>query len=105
MTWAALRKGEGIFNRGTKWVVGKESLLSVWHDKWMSTSTLRSLLTGPLNKDEDHLLIRDVVNSHGWCWEKFSFVIPKKLVMEIKAIPTPLYANNMDRSLGFLAKW
>nr|POE55325.1 hypothetical protein CFP56_22690 [Quercus suber] len=63
----------------------------------MSTGTLRSLLMGPLNKDEDLLLIRDVANPHRWCWENFSFVIPKKLVMEIKTTPTPLYANNMDR--------
>lgn len=52
---------------------------------------------GPLNKDDDCLLIRDVAKPHRWCWEKFSFDIPKLLAMEIKANPTPLYANNIDR--------
>ena len=96
-TWAALKKGEGIFNRSTKWIAGKDSLLSVWHDKWLSKGTLRSLIRGPLNKDDDRLLIMDVAKPHGWCWEIFSFVIPKMLAMKIKATLTPLYANNMDR--------
>ena len=69
-TWATLKKGEGIFNRGTKWIAGKDSVLFVWHDKWLSKGTLRSLLTGPLNKDDDHLLIRDVAKTIFLCHSK-----------------------------------
>ena len=54
-----------MFKEGLKWIVGKDSNLSVWFDKWMNKGTLRSMLVGPLNKDEDHLLLKDVANLHG----------------------------------------
>ena len=54
-----------MFKEGLKWIVGKDSNLSVWFDKWMNKGALRSMLVGPLNKDEDHLLLKDMANLHG----------------------------------------
>ena len=48
----------------------KDSLLFVWHDKWLSKGILRSLLTGPLNKDDDRLLIRDVAKNFPLSFQK-----------------------------------
>ena len=85
-----------MFKEGLKWIVGKDSNLSVWFNKWMNKGTLRSMLVGPLNKDEDHLQLKDVANLHGWKWDKLSFVIPKPLAPDIKATPIPLSAARID---------
>ena len=45
-TWVAIEKGESIFNKGIKWIAGKDSSLSFWHDKWLSNDTIRSLIEG-----------------------------------------------------------
>ena len=85
-----------MFKEGLKWIVGKDSNLSVWFDKWMNKGTLRSMLVGPLNKDEDHLQLKDVANLHGWKWDKLSFVIPKPPALDIKATPIPLSDARID---------
>ena len=39
-TWSVIRKGESVFNKGAKWVVGKDSKLSFWFDKWLDRGLL-----------------------------------------------------------------
>ena len=38
-TWAGLKK-EDIFSKGSKWIAGKNNLLSLWFDKWLNIGTL-----------------------------------------------------------------
>ena len=52
-TWSAIRKGEPVFKRGAKWVVGKDSKLSFWFDKWLDRGPLRSLIAGPFSRGEE----------------------------------------------------
>lgn len=59
-TWSAIQKGEKVFNKGIKWIVGRENNLSLWHDKWMDKGTLRSQIVGPLNRGEEGALVKDV---------------------------------------------
>lgn len=47
-TWAEIKRGEPMFNKGIKWIAGKDSSLSFWHDKWLSDGTIRSLIEGTL---------------------------------------------------------
>ena len=54
------------------------------------------MLVGPLNKDEDHLLLKDVANLHGLNWDKHSFFIPKPLALDIKATLIPLSVAGID---------
>ena len=32
--WAAMKKGEGTFNKGCRWLVTKNSTLNIWHNNW-----------------------------------------------------------------------
>ena len=59
-TWAGIKKGEDIISKGAKWVVGKDSGLSLWFDKWLTKGTLRSRISGPLNRGEDKVRLRDI---------------------------------------------
>ena len=65
-----------MFKKGTKWADGKDSNLSLWHDKRMDKGTLRNQIVGPLNREEDGLLLKDVVNYLGWNWQNLSFSLP-----------------------------
>lgn len=51
-----------MFKKGTKWIVGRDSSLSLWHDKWMDKDPLRVLIAGSLNHEEDGVLLKEVVN-------------------------------------------
>ena len=75
-TWLAIRKGEKVFKKGTKWVDERDINLSLWHDKRMDKGTLRNQIVGPLNREEDGLLLKDVVNYLGWNWQNLSFSLP-----------------------------
>ena len=46
--------------KGIKWIAGKESELSFWHDKWLSDGLIKSLIAGPLQRNEDSILLRNV---------------------------------------------
>lgn len=43
-TWSAIRKGMAVFKKGSKWVVGNKSQLSLWNDKWLDKGPLRILI-------------------------------------------------------------
>ena len=38
--WKGIKEGESVFNKGTKWIAGRESNLSFWNDKWLNQGTL-----------------------------------------------------------------
>lgn len=78
-------------------MAGKDSLLSLWFDKWLNMGTLRSLISGPLNRGEEFLLLKDISGFFGWNWEGLSFVIPATLQLEIKATPLPLSSQGGNR--------
>lgn len=46
--WAAMGKGEKIFKKGTKWILGRESKLNFWNDNWAIEGPIKSLIEGPL---------------------------------------------------------
>ena len=34
--WSAMKRGRDTFNKGSRWQVGKDSVLNVWHSNWCS---------------------------------------------------------------------
>ena len=54
--WSGLKKGMPIF---------RNSELSFWFDKWLDKGTLRSQISGPLNKGEESITLKDVVSFFG----------------------------------------
>ena len=47
--WVAMKKGRDVFLKGSKWVVGRDSGLSLWYSNWLEKGPLRSLVQGPLS--------------------------------------------------------
>ena len=59
-TWSAMKKGREVFNRDVKWTIGRSSNLSFWYDHWANHGVLRSLVTGPLSREDLNMKIRDI---------------------------------------------
>lgn len=100
LTWAGLKKGEATFLNGSKWIAGRNSCLSLWFDKWLNNGTLRSLISGPLNKGEENLNLKEVTSFYGWNWEGLYFVFPKPLLLEMKATLFLFLIRGMTGSPG-----
>ena len=96
-TWKALKKGMDTFQKGTRWSLGRDSNLSVWHDSWTSHKSLRSLMHGPLIRGEDDLKVKDMATVNGWDWGKISMVLPANVCREIQAMPRACIVNNEDK--------
>ena len=53
--WKAMKKGGEVFNKGIRWILGRDNNLSLWHENWITNGPLRSLIQGPLTAEEDSL--------------------------------------------------
>ncbi|KAK9984067.1 hypothetical protein SO802_033592 [Lithocarpus litseifolius] len=42
--WKGMRKGQEVFNAGTKWAIGTDSNLSFWTDNWSPQGPIRDLV-------------------------------------------------------------
>ena len=96
-TWSAIRKGVDVFKKGSKWVVGNNSQLSLWNDKWLDKGPLRSLISGPFNRGEEYTRLKEIASYSGWSWHNISFALPNQLVAAIKATPISFSALYEDR--------
>ena len=96
-TWKALYKGRDIFKEGTRWSLGRDSNISFWFDRWTSKGPIRSLIHGPLTREEEELRVGDVASKFGWNWCKISMELPAKTYMEIKAMPHSCVLEEKDK--------
>uniref|UniRef100_A0A2N9I899 Reverse transcriptase domain-containing protein n=1 Tax=Fagus sylvatica TaxID=28930 RepID=A0A2N9I899_FAGSY len=86
-TWKALKKGEDICDKGSRWVIGSNSILRFWYDPWIKQGNLRSLIVGPLHYEEEKLLVKDVVVNGDWHLQHLSFVFPPSVLSVLQATP------------------
>ena len=64
--WKGMRKGQDVFNAGTKWVIGRDRDLRFWMDNWSSQGPIRNLVQGPLTKDEGDMKVKEVISANDW---------------------------------------
>lgn len=46
--WKAMKKAVETFDRGSRWLIGRESNLKVWSSNWTNKGSLRQLIQGLL---------------------------------------------------------
>lgn len=61
-----MKRGVGIFEKGIKWILRRDSNLKFWLDYWSNEDSLRNLIQGPLWQAEEDLKFKDVVSMNGW---------------------------------------
>ena len=81
---AAVENGKAICDRGVKWIIESSSNLNLWHDKWLSAGTLRSLVEGPLARGEDNLTVKDVIINGSWNLQMLSVPLSQDILNVIK---------------------
>ena len=94
--WAAIKKGKPICDMGFKWLIGNDSLLSFWHDRWLSEGTIRSLVEGPLQRGEDKVTVTNLMHNGTWATENVSYDLPADVLRTIKATPIRRSARRED---------
>ena len=82
-----------------RWILGRNSDLSLWHDNWIANGPLRSLIQGPFAAEEEDLKVKDVLGPDGWDWSNLSIQIPDSILLEIRSIPYSMTSNNGDDRL------
>ena len=75
-----------VISQGIKWKVGENSNLNFWHDKWLLVGNVRSMIEGPLRRDGEHYLVRDMRNEGSWDFSRCSFELLDELALLLKAI-------------------
>ena len=63
--WKGLIKGEGVFRKGIKWILGHESNLSFWSDSWSNLGPIRHAIHGFLTQATTNLKVKDVISPLG----------------------------------------
>ena len=63
----------------------------------MGKGTLRSIISGPLYKDEENIKLKDVFGYVGWNLENVSFSFPTSILLEMKATPLSFSCQEEDR--------
>ena len=97
LVWKWLKKGEGVFKKGVKWIPGHESSLNFWFDCWSNLGPIGSQIHGPLPQASDNLQIKNVLSPIGWNWSTIPFELPSKVKADIQAVPIPLVARCSDK--------
>ena len=90
--WAACKKGGPVYVKGLKWSVKNGESVKIWADFWLPLGVLRSVIEGPLNRNEDLITVKQCFD-HNYEWQGhcLSFVLPDHILNAIKA--TPLSCN------------
>ena len=91
--WAACKRGGPIYVKGLKWPMKNGETVKVWTDFWIPVGTLRSLIKGPLYRDEELITVKQCFDhNHEQQAPCISFDLPDHILNAIKA--TPLSCNN-----------
>ena len=78
--WKAMKKGGEVFNKGVRWIPGRNSNLSLWRDNWATYGPLRALIQGPLTTEEECLKVKDVFGPQGWDWSILFVQLPNSVL-------------------------
>lgn len=106
-----------LLSKGLRKVITSGSSSSLWNDNWSSKGTLRSILSNPLNfQEENNWVGQYIVVNGNWNWESLSFILPQSLLDVINAItinPTSPHddfaawapTKDVNFSLTFASSW
>ena len=76
-------------------------MLSFWHGKWLKDGTLRSLIQGPLSREEDNIVVSLVSMVNGILVE-FPWSFPLTYASQLKPLPAGNFPKPVTSLDGFL---
>lgn len=94
--WKAMKKAVETFDRGSRWLIGRESNLKVWSSNWTNKGSLRQLIQGLLPLEASQLENKDFCQEAGQDWSKIPFDLPLEIKMLIQATSVLLTSRGRD---------
>ena len=86
-----------MFNKGSMWLVGRDSNQSFWFGNWIKGGPIRHRILGPLPHEAELLEVKDVLSVSGWNWDRIPFVLPVEIKNLIQATPVSITSRGADR--------
>ena len=78
-----MRYTSDLIKSGLKWCVGNGDKIKFWNDNWLGDFSIRNLIKGPLNYQEEHIKISSLINQGFWNLNIISFSFPINLSNKI----------------------
>ena len=89
--WQSIGKGWEILEASCSWNLGDGKMAFFWNDNWIGSGSIRSLISGPVYKNENQISVRDVWNNGEWDGSWISFELPIEIKERLKSLVwTPL---------------
>ena len=86
-----------MYVQGLKWNVKNGALINFWNDFWLPSGSVRSLIQGPLSREEEQLTVKQSFEQNGeWNPRKISFELPDQINNTIRATPLSYNLNAED---------
>ncbi|KAK9988377.1 hypothetical protein SO802_028616 [Lithocarpus litseifolius] len=81
--WTAMKRGREVFNKGSMWLVGRDSNQSFWFGNWIKGGPIRHWILGPLTCETELLEVKDMLTDSE---EKESAVHPLRDCAQVRAV-------------------
>ena len=94
--WSAMKRGREVFNKGSMWLVGRDSNQSFWFGNWIKGGPIRHRILGPMTREADLLEVKDVLTDSGWDWDCIPFMLPMEIKNLIQATPMLITSRGTD---------
>ena len=86
-----------MYVQGLKWNVKNGASINFWNDFWLPSGSVRSLIQGPLSREEEQLTVKQSFEQNGeWNPRKISFELPDQINNTIRATPLSYNLNAED---------
>ena len=103
--WIACKKGGHVYVKGLRWSVKNGLHVNLWLDFWLPNGTLRSLIEGPLSRDEDKVMLHQCFDiGTGWNLQNNFFVLSDQILESMKATPFSCDTNAEDSLMWAYSK-
>lgn len=94
--WKSIGIGWPLLNENKVWAIGNGKHISFWFDNWLSIGCLRSLIHGPLRKEEQHITLENVGINGSWDLSHISYHLPDFISVRIFELPPPSQTNDKN---------
>lgn len=81
--WKNVAHGSLLLERSKMWKVGDSHSIDLWRDNWFGIGAISNFIQGPLNKHEEMLRVKDIINQNRWDLSALSLHLPHFLVERI----------------------
>ena len=94
-----------MYVQGLKWNVKNGASINFWNDFWLSSGSVRSLIQGPLSREEEQLTVQQSFEPNGeWNPRKISFELLHQISNTIRATSLSYNLNAKDSLIWAFSK-